>query len=264
FINCTNCGPRFTIIGDIPYDRPKTTMRVFPMCPPCEQEYHDPSNRRFHAQPNACPTCGPRVELVGTDGRAVARLEGRDPIEAARRLLARGAIVAVKGLGGFHLACDATDARAVDEMRERKHRIDKPFAVMSLDVETVRRYCEVSEGEQQLLESPARPILLLRRRVDSAIAPEVAPSNSYLGVMLPYTPLHYLLLAGDGRSDLPPPLALVMTSGNMSEEPLAIDNQEALDRLACLTDYFLLHNRDIELRCDDSVTRLFQGKEAII
>ncbi|MGB6838263.1 MAG: carbamoyltransferase HypF [Dehalococcoidia bacterium] len=264
FINCTNCGPRFTIIGDIPYDRPKTTMRVFTMCPPCEHEYHDPSDRRFHAQPNACPACGPRVELVGREGQPVGNSDGSQPIEAGRRLLAKGAIVAVKGLGGFHLACDASDARAVEEMRERKHRIDKPFAVMSLDVETVRRYCEVAEGEAQLLECAARPIVLLRRRAGSPIAAQVAPGNDYLGVMLPYTPLHYLLLAGDGQSEMPTPLALVMTSGNMSEEPLAIDNQEALDRLAPLSDYFLMHDRDIELRCDDSVTRLFRGQEGII
>ncbi len=262
FINCTNCGPRFTIINDIPYDRPKTTMRVFAMCPDCDREYHDPADRRFHAQPNACPVCGPRVTLA-VNGAAPPQAPD-EPIESARRLLAEGAIVSVKGLGGFHLACDATNPEAVATLRERKHRVDKPFAVMSLDVETVRRYCEVQEGEAQLLESPARPIVLLRRRPECTIAPDVAPGNSYLGVMLPYTPLHYLLLGGVGEPSPPPPLALVMTSGNMSEEPIAIGNQEARQRLSALADYFLLHDRDIHVRCDDSVTRLFRGKEAIL
>ena len=266
FINCTNCGPRFTIISDIPYDRPKTTMRVFAMCPRCDREYHDPGDRRFHAQPNACPVCGPRVALAVNGARPPRAPD--EPIETARRLLAEGAIVSVKGLGGFHLACDATNPQAVATLRERKRRVDKPFAVMSLDVETVRCYCEVQEGEAQLLESPARPIVLLRRRPDCPITQEVAPGNNYLGVMLPYTPLHYLLLGGVGLSSskagLPPPLALVMTSGNMSEEPIAIGNHEACQRLAVLADYFLLHDRDIHVRCDDSVTRLFRGKEAIL
>jgi len=261
FINCTNCGPRFTIISDIPYDRPKTTMRVFAMCPRCDREYHEPADRRFHAQPNACPVCGPQVTMAVNGARPQTPGE---PIETARRLLAQGAIVSVKGLGGFHLACDATNPPAVATLRQRKHRVDKPFAVMSLDVETVRRYCEVQEGEAQLLESPARPIVLLRRRADCAIAPEVAPGNDYLGVMLPYTPLHYLLLGGAGEPSMPPPLALVMTSGNMSEEPIAIGNAEARERLAVLADYFLVHDRDIHVRCDDSVTRLFRGKEAIL
>jgi hydrogenase maturation protein HypF len=262
FINCTNCGPRFTIISDIPYDRPKTTMRVFAMCPRCDREYHDPGDRRFHAQPNACPVCGPRVTLAINGARAPQASD--EPIETARRLLAEGAIVSVKGLGGFHLACDAINRQAVATLRQRKHRVDKPFAVMSLDVETVRQYCEVQEGEAQLLESPARPIVLLRRRADCPIAPEVAPGNNYIGVMLPYTPLHYLLLGGVGETSLPPPLALVMTSGNMSEEPIAIGNREAHERLSVLSDYFLLHDRDIHVRCDDSVTRLFRGKEAIL
>jgi hydrogenase maturation protein HypF len=260
FINCTNCGPRFTIISDIPYDRPKTTMGVFAMCPHCDEEYHNPADRRFHAQPNACPLCGPRLELARNGARPSEPSPPGEPIADARRLLAEGAIVAVKGLGGFHLACDATNAAAVATLRERKQRVDKPFAVMSLDVDTVRRYCQVSEGEAQLLESPARPIVLLRRKADSPIAAEVAPANNYLGVMLPYTPLHYLLL-GDGPT--PAPLALVMTSGNLSEEPIAIANQEALERLSPLADYFLLHDRDIHVRCDDSVTRLFRGREAM-
>ena len=264
FINCTNCGPRFTIISDIPYDRPKTTMRVFHMCPRCDREYHDPVDRRFHAQPNACPVCGPQVELVGNGDRLREATAGPEAIEAARRLLAEGAILAVKGLGGFHLACDATNARAVATLRERKRRVDKPFAVMSLDVDTVNRYCEVSEGEAQLLESPARPIVLLDRRPDSPIARDLAPGNNSTGVMLPYTPLHYLLLEGTGHNGAEPLLALVMTSGNLSEEPIATGNEEALERLGPLADYFLLHNRDIHVRCDDSVTRLFRGREAVI
>ena len=261
FINCTNCGPRFTIISDIPYDRPKTTMSAFTMCPRCDEEYHNPADRRFHAQPNACPLCGPRLELAMNGARPAEAPLRREPIEGVRRLLAEGAIVAVKGLGGFHLACDATNAGAVATLRERKQRVDKPFAVMSLDVDTVRRYCQVSEGEAQLLESPARPIVLLRRKPGSPIAAQVAPANNNLGVMLPYTPLHYLML-GDGAT--PAPLALVMTSGNMSEEPIAIGNQEALERLSPLADYFLLHDRDIYVRCDDSVTRLFRGREAML
>ena len=261
FINCTNCGPRFTIISDIPYDRPKTTMSAFTMCPRCDEEYHNPADRRFHAQPNACPLCGPRLELASNGTRPAEAPLQREPIEGVRRLLAEGAIVAVKGLGGFHLACDATNAGAVATLRERKQRVDKPFAVMSLDVDTVRRYCQVSEGEAQLLESPARPIVLLRRKPGSPIAAQVAPANNNLGVMLPYTPLHYLML-GDGAT--PAPLALVMTSGNMSEEPIAIGNQEALERLSPLADYFLLHDRDIYVRCDDSVTRLFRGREAML
>ncbi|MCJ7811089.1 MAG: Sua5/YciO/YrdC/YwlC family protein, partial [Dehalococcoidia bacterium] len=166
FINCTNCGPRFTIISDIPYDRPKTTMGVFAMCPHCDEEYHNPADRRFHAQPNACPLCGPRLALA-TNGARPAEPSPGEPIEGVRRLLAEGAIVAVKGLGGFHLACDATNAAAAATLRERKQRVDTPFAVMSLDVDTVRRYCQVSEGEAQLLESPARPIVLLRRKPGS-------------------------------------------------------------------------------------------------
>ncbi len=264
FINCTNCGPRFTIIGDIPYDRPKTTMRVFAMCPRCQREYDDPDDRRFHAQPNACPVCGPQVQLVGNGDRLGEATAQAEAIDTARRLLVEGEILAVKGLGGFHLACDATNPRTVATLRERKRRVDKPFAVMSPDVETVRRYCHVSEGETQLLETPARPIVLLRRRPDSPIAREVAPGNSYTGVMLPYTPLHYLLFEGNGRNGTEMPPALVMTSGNLSEEPIATGNEEALDRLAQLADYFLLHDRDIHVRCDDSVTRLFRGQEAIL
>ncbi len=262
FINCTNCGPRFTIIKDIPYDRPKTTMATFRMCPGCEEEYHNPNNRRFHAQPNACPDCGPRVWLVNGKQAVGSLSEGEEAIMTTRHLLSRGAIIAVKGLGGFHLACDATSSAAVSLLRERKHRVNKPFAVMSLDCQAVARYCYVSDAERQLLESPQRPIVLLRRKAGSPISALVAPNNSYLGVMLPYTPIHYLLL--EQRGEETDALALVMTSGNMSEEPIAIGNEEALERLGMLADAFLLHDRDIHIRCDDSVTRVFDGKEAII
>ena len=282
FINCTNCGPRFTIIQDIPYDRPKTTMRAFAMCPNCEAEYNDPANRRFHAQPNACPECGPRVWLQRSRSNDPLCShtplpqgllpERQEAIVLARRLLAEGAIIAVKGLGGFHLACDATNDQAVGRLRERKRRVDKPFALMSLDVKTVSTYCHVSEQEAQLLESPQRPIVLLLRRPDSPISALVAPGNRYLGVMLPYTPLHHLLMAEScdmqGTTEALRaerfPLALVMTSGNLSEEPLAVDNGEALERLSPLADYFLMHDRDINARCDDSVTRLYEGREMLI
>ncbi|MFO7741347.1 MAG: carbamoyltransferase HypF [Anaerolineae bacterium] len=256
FINCTNCGPRFTIIKDIPYDRPETTMAPFRMCPECQREYDDPTDRRFHAQPNACPVCGPRVWLVrGRESDVQSKAE--DAIRETRELLESGAIVAVKGLGGFHLACDATNAEAVDELRARKGRVDKPFALMAFDLNAAQQFCQVGREEQELLTSRERPIVLLRERRDSSIAPSVAPGNEDLGVMLPYTPLHYLLLEPD---DGYPP-ALVMTSGNYSEEPIATRNQEAMTRLGDLADAFLLHDRKIHARCDDSVTRIFEGKE---
>ena len=261
FINCTNCGPRFTIIQDIPYDRPKTTMSPFKLCPDCQAEYDDPGNRRFHAQPNACPVCGPKVWFqVAESARIVPiqRLQVGDPaVRATRRVLIEGGVVAVKGLGGFHLACDATNDEAVDRLRERKGRVDKPFALMSFDLEMVERYCEVHEEERALLTSHERPIVLLHQRSNNPISSRAAPGNPYLGVMLPYTPLHYLLL--EPVDDFP--IALVMTSGNYSEEPIATGNNEALERLASLADAFLLHDRDIHARCDDSVTRIFGGVE---
>jgi len=250
FINCTNCGPRYTIIMDIPYDRPSTAMKAFKMCPPCEAEYHDPADRRFHAQPNACWDCGPVVRLWDQGGR---EMRVPDPIEATRDLLKKGKIVAVKGLGGFHLAVDATNNKAVKRLRQRKHREEKPLALMSLSLEHIKRFARVTQAEASLLCSIQRPIVILEKKLNPYIAEDVSPRNRNYGVMLPYTPLHYLLLRGD---DL---LALVMTSGNISEEPIAIDNQEAFERLGGIADYFLNHNRDIYLRSDDSIGRVIDG-----
>ncbi len=244
FTNCTNCGPRFTIIEDIPYDRPKTTMRKFQMCPECQREYDDPLDRRFHAQPNACPKCGPSLEIVDRNGKPI---ESGDIIKTASALLKRGSILALRGLGGFQLACDATDEAALNQLRNRKRRPAKPLAVMVATMEDVENHCFLSPEERKLLESPECPIVLLRwRRSLSNICRAVAPNLKYLGVMLPYTPLHHLLLRETGRP-------LVMTSGNLSEEPIAKDNDEALRRLRDIADYFLLHNRDIYARYDDSV-----------
>ena len=255
FINCTNCGPRFTIIRDIPYDRPSTSMAVFQMCPTCLAEYENPLDRRFHAQPNACWECGPRVELWDKSGR---RIECRDPIVEAASGLHAGLIVAVKGLGGFHLAVDATNPAAVALLRQRKRRVEKPFAVMVPDLQAAEEICEVNDAAWTVLQSIERPIVLLpkvlpQKKTPSALPDEVAPFNHYLGVFLPYTPLHYLLLAAGGFK------ALVMTSGNLSEEPIAIDNREAVSRLSGLADQFLVHNRDILLRSDDSVVRIAGG-----
>jgi len=250
FTNCTNCGPRFTIIEDIPYDRPKTTMRSFKMCPLCQREYDDPLDRRFHAQPNACPVCGPSLELVDREGKP---FECEDVINAAGQLLKEGKILAVKGLGGFQLACDATEDGVVTNLRERKRRPSKPLAVMMATIEDIERHCLVSKAERELLESPQAPIVLLRWKEGSNIAKTIAPKLNYLGVMLPYTPLHHLLMQEVG-------LPLVMTSGNLSEEPIAKDNDEALRRLKDIADYFLLHNRDIYARYDDSVYVVEGGK----
>jgi hydrogenase maturation protein HypF len=253
FTNCTNCGPRFTIIEDIPYDRPKTTMHKFKMCPHCQREYDDPLDRRFHAQPNACPECGPSLELVDGEGKPV---ESQDVIKKASDLLKEGKILAVKGLGGFQLACDATSESAVNTLRARKRRRSKPLAVMISTIEEAEKHCLISGEERKLLESPQAPIVLLRWKQGSNIAKAVAPNLKYLGVMLPYTPLHHLLLK---ESALP----LVMTSGNLSEEPIAKDNDEVLTRLKGIADYFLLHNRDIYARYDDSVC-MVEGTPQVI
>ena len=281
FTNCTNCGPRFTIIESVPYDRPRTTMRDFKMCPACQREYDDPLDRRFHAQPNACPVCGPHLELVDAQGRpinsspfvaatdlapgpfpsregegcpagsspfvvATSVAHDNDVLTQAAALLWAGKVLALKGLGGFHLACDATNPQAVEVLRARKRRPDKPLAVMMASLDEVERHAEVNSAERELLLSPECPIVLLRWRPTSSVAANVAPHNLYLGVMLPYTPLHHILLRTVGRP-------LVMTSGNLSEEPIAQSNEEALRRLGRQADYFVLHNRDIYARYDDSV-----------
>ena len=252
FINCTNCGPRFTIIRDIPYDRPKTTMASFPMCPECRREYEDPMDRRYHAQPVACPDCGPHVWLEA-EGEILAEKE--QAIQAARRLLREGKILGIRGLGGFHLACDARNVRAVDELRRRKLRVDKPFGLMATDETAVEAEAELDRTSRELLHSRQRPIVILKRKAGARIAPGVAPGQTTLGFMLPYTPLHELLLEREaGQPDV-----LVMTSGNLSEEPIATGNQEARERLGPLADAFLMHNREIEIRCDDSVVRGFRN-----
>ncbi len=310
FINCTNCGPRFTIVQDVPYDRDKTTMRVFPMCPACRAEYEDPLNRRFHAQPNACPACGPHMCLFDWTESAVSQtstsamlhfdklirppvgpdLSGpspiyrppldfhypdekvkkhhrtptldTDPIISAARLLAGGAILAIKGLGGYHLSCDALNVEAVQRLRQRKHREARPFALMVPDIETARQLCRVSDAEAALLQSRRRPIVLLARHPRCPVAPAVAPAYHTLGIMLPYTPLHHLLLHIFAAA-IPPdrPAVLVMTSGNLSDEPIAYRDDDAQARLASLAEAALAHNRDIHVRCDDSVIRIAAGGE---
>ncbi len=247
FINCTNCGPRFTIVTGVPYDRAATTMAGFEMCTLCSAEYDDPGDRRFHAQPNACPACGPRAWLAGRDGAPLAAAAG-DPVEAATRMLGDGAILAVKGIGGFHLACLAGDERAVRRLRQAKHREDRPFALMAPSLEAAASLVELTPAEQALLTGRQRPIVIARRRAQAAVAASVAPGSPDLGVMLPYSPLHHLLLAGTGE-------ALVMTSGNVSDEPIAYEDLDALARLAGIADAFLLHDRPIHVRTDDSVLR---------
>ena len=245
FINCTNCGPRYSIVQGVPYDRALTTMSKFSMCPACKAEYDDPADRRFHAQPVACPACGPKVYMEGTGGRDV------DPLTETITALKAGRIVAIKGLGGFHLACDAANHAAVTALRERKRKSRKPFALMAPDIEAVKRYCHVSDAEADLLTGHVRPIVLLDKRpeADTLLSPDVAPGSDRLGFMLPYTPLHHLLFDNaKGKFD-----ALVMTSGNLSEEPIVTDNTDALDRLSPLADEYLMHDRDIYMRVDDSV-----------
>ena len=270
FINCINCGPRFTIIREIPYDRTKTTMADFPMCIDCLADYNNPLNRRFHAQPVACPECGPFMELRETHPQSsnldslIFSIEYRNfAVFKARRLLREGYIVAIKGLGGFHLACDASNSSAVAELRRRKGRAGKPFALMAANLKVIESICAVSDEECELLTGREKPILLLEKKTLTTlqtfrVTEEVAPSMDSLGMMLPYTPLHHLLL---NQTDPvlacePVPPVLVMTSGNFSEEPIATNNEEALHKLSPLADAFLLHNRDIHIRCDDSVLRV--------
>jgi len=250
FINCTNCGPRLTIVESLPYDRPATVMRDFPLCDDCLAEYHDPASRRFHAEAMACPVCGPRLTLLDAAGQLITG----DAIIFAAKALAEGKIVALRGLGGFHLAVDAENVEAVARLRERKHRPDKPFAVMAADLDTAYIFCHLSAEEKALLTSPQAPIVLLRRR-DKINLAGIAPSLVDVGLMLPSTPLHHLLLAEKNC-----PRLLVMTSGNRSGEPIAAANDEALSRLAAIADYFLVHNRDILTRLDDSVLRITAGR----
>ncbi len=250
FINCTNCGPRFTIVRDVPYDRPFTTMAPFTMCQACASEYHDPADRRFHAQPVCCPACGPRLRLLDADGAEVAG----EPLAAAAELLANGAVLAVKGLGGYHVATLAADAAATAMLRARKHREDKPFAVMVADLDTAHELCVIDPVGERVLASWRRPIVLLPRRPEAPVAPAVAPGNRSLGLMLPYTPLHHLLL----RATAAP---IVLTSGNISDEPIAYRDDDARQRLTGIADAFLTHDRAIHMRTDDSVVRVFRGAE---
>jgi hydrogenase maturation protein HypF len=288
FINCTNCGPRFTIVTDVPYDRPLTTMAGFAMCAQCAAEYHDPANRRFHAQPTCCPACGPRLTLLDRAGKPLgpitstgtgqpgddlpggATLPGAaggaaprettqsySQLEVAAAMLRQGQILAVKGLGGYHLAADAANEQAVASLRRRKHREDKPFAIMASSVAAASQLCEVAQAAATLLESPARPIVLLPRHPDAAVAAAVAPGNRQLGIMLPYTPLHHVLLAAVGRP-------LVLTSGNVSDEPIAYRDADAVDRLAGIADAFLAHDRAIHIRTDDSVARTVRDRPMLL
>lgn len=279
FTNCTHCGPRLSIVRAIPYDRRHTSMAMFPLCPECERDYQDVTNRRFHAQPIACHLCGPQVWLQRSDGKPItaSMFSMLDEVDAVCTLLQRGAIVAIKGIGGFHLACDATHETAVRTLRDRKHREHKPFALMARDLEVIEQYCLVTASEKALLESPAAPIVLLQRRKDvypatdgvdvpagkqsirkpGAIAPSVAPEVNTLGMMLPYTPLHQLILK---RMDRP----IVLTSGNLSEEPQCIDNQAALTQLSSIADYFVLHDREIVNRVDDSVVRVVADQVQVL
>jgi hydrogenase maturation protein HypF len=294
FINCTNCGPRFSIIKDIPYDRPLTTMADFPMCVDCQKEYEDPLDRRFHAQPNACSKCGPHIWLeLGSGQYASMPGNGSDVgsstsiIAAVQQLLLAGKIVAVKGLGGFHLACNARDDAALQTLRERKGRVDKPFAVMARDVETVREFADLTVEEEVYLVSKERPVLLVRKKPGSSLSTLVAPGNQYVGVMLPYTPLHFLLFQPSIENNQQSTTiskqqiyksvervqsmltsyhalsVLVMTSANYSDEPIVKDNEEARERLSSLADAFLFHNRDIYARCDDSVIRILNTPHVI-
>ncbi len=253
FINCTNCGPRFTIVRDVPYDRPLTTMAKFAMCEQCAAEYHDPADRRFHAQPTCCPACGPRLALRDPAGNALPA----EPLAAAADLLRQGRVLAVKGLGGYHLAVDAACEEAAAALRARKHREDKPFAVLAADLAAAGRLAEVDAAAAELLTRASRPIVLLPRRPGAAVAAAIAPGNRQLGIMLPYTPLHHLLIGALSRP-------IVLTSGNVSDEPIAYRDADALDRLGGIADAFLTHDRAIHIRTDDSVARVFRGRPMLI
>ena len=259
FTNCTNCGPRYTITASLPYDRSATTMACFPLCPECKAEYEDPLDRRFHAQPNACPVCGPAVWLAGRSGRKTA--EGPEAMDLAAKALIKGKILALKGLGGFHLAVDALNHTAVAELRRRKKRPAKPLAVICPDLETLSLLAHVGEEEAAVLSGLERPIVLVRLKEDSPLSPDVSPDTDHLGAMLPYTPLHHVLLARI-REFSKGPAVLVMTSGNLSSEPIALGNREALARLGSIADFFLLHDRDILVRTDDSVVRFLRPDAA--
>lgn len=249
FINCTNCGPRLTIINAIPYDRPNTSMACFEQCPQCSAEYNNPADRRFHAEPNACPVCGPQVKLLDAKGESV---KTSDPVSMAIDLLSSGQILAIKGLGGFHLSVDASSVEAVKKLRSRKYREEKPLAIMTRDIEQAKRIAEISREEETLLTSPQRPIVLLKKKENNLISDLVAPNVPNLGIMLPYTPLHYLLFKNNFA-------ALVMTSANQVDEPICTGNREAVARLHGIADYFLVHNRDILVRCDDSIAFVTAG-----
>lgn len=255
FTNCTNCGPRYSIIRELPYDRANTTMAAFEMCDACRAEYEDPLDRRFHAQPNACAECGPHLELWDTEGKAVALFD--DALTAAADVIRNGGIAAIKGLGGFHLVCDARSDEAVHELRRRKHREEKPLAIMSPSIENVLRLCHISELERRLLTSPESPIVLLTAKPNAGISKSIAPRNPFLGVMLPYTPLHLLLMREFG-------FPIVATSGNRTDEPICIDELEAVERLAGIADCFLVHNRPIERHVDDSIVRVMMHREMIM
>ena len=260
FINCTNCGPRFTIVRDVPYDRPLTTMAAFAMCEQCAAEYHDPADRRFHAQPTCCPACGPRLALLDPAGNALVG----EPLARAAELLSQGRVLAVKGLGGYHLAADAACEEAVARLRARKHREDKPFAVMAADLTAARRLAEVDTAAAGLLTSPARPIVLLPRRAEADLAAATAPGNRQLGIMLPYTPLHHLLLKAAAQAGEAGSRPIVLTSGNVSDEPIVYRDEEALARLGGIADAFVVHDRAIHIRTDDSVARAFRGRPMLL
>ncbi|HFD13238.1 MAG TPA: carbamoyltransferase HypF [Crenotrichaceae bacterium] len=257
--NCTHCGPRLSIIHKIPYDRSNTSMAAFELCDDCREEYHHPTDRRFHAQPNACHRCGPKTWLERCDGRvfSLETLTQLDDVDATCTLLQQGEIIAIKGIGGFHLACDATNDDAVQRLRERKNRYTKPFALMARDVDVIRQYCHLSELEQSVLSSAEAPIVLLEANGETVVSPAIAPRQRSIGFMLPYTPLHHLILR---RMQRP----IVLTSGNLSEEPQCIDNDDARQRLKNIADYLLLHDRDIVHRVDDSVLRIMAGQPQLL